>query len=77
MSVYEIYNSKLFQFITSTCCDLSNASLHQLDEKLFTFKHIEILDLSENQLYELPDAISNLKNLKTLIWNDPKFVDII
>ena len=35
MSIYDIYNYKLIDFISNNRCDLSNSNLNQIDHKIF------------------------------------------
>lgn len=70
MSIHNIYNHKLIEFICQKRCDLSNSNLYNIDENLFIFTHLEVLDLSENFLLNIPTDIQKLENLKSLILSD-------
>ena len=68
MSIYDIYNHKLIEFISEKKCDLSNSNLSNIDENIFIFTHLEVVDLSENFLVKISENIQKLINLKSLIF---------
>ena len=63
MSIYDIYNHKLIEFISEKKCDLSNSNLSNIDENIFIFTHLEVVDLSENFLVKISENIQKLINV--------------
>ncbi|MEN4046982.1 hypothetical protein [Sulfurimonas sp. NWX367] len=70
MSINEIHNQKILEFIHTNKCDLSNANLSELNANLFNFKNIEELILSDNKLTTISKEIKKLQKLKWLSLSD-------
>jgi len=67
MSMNEIHNQKILEFIQSNKCDLSNAFISELDTNILNFKNTEELILSENLLVTLSIFLSS-KSSKDILF---------